>query len=64
MTTATRQLESWKKANPWVVQNMQNSSALCGRFPTREAAEAEANQRGGVVLVSGHTVFFSQMPQL
>ena len=59
-----RQLESWKKSNPWIVQNIQNSSALCGRFPTREAAEAEANRRGGVVQVSGRIVLFSDMPQL
>lgn len=56
--------QAWKRANPWVLQNLQNSQTACGRFPTREAAEAEAKSRGGVVEVRGNTVVFSEMPRL
>lgn len=57
-------LADYRKANPWILQNLQNASALCGRFPTKEAAIEAANQRGGVVAVEGLVVLFSEMPLL
>ena len=59
-----RNYEAWRKANPWVLVNTQNSQAMCGRYPNREAAEKAANERGGVVAVEGHCVLFSEMPLL
>lgn len=60
----TEQISKWKKANPWILQNTQNGNAACGRFPTREAAIAAANERGGVTSIEGNVVYFSEMPNL
>jgi hypothetical protein len=57
-------IQVWKRANPWVLQNMQNSLAACGRYATREEAVEEATRRGGVVSVEGHRVLFSEVPLL
>lgn len=57
-------LAKWKKANPWILQNIQNGNSMCGRFPTRREAEEAAAQRGGVVEVCGQVVYFSEMPRL
>lgn len=62
--TSDKQLNSWKKANPWILQNTQNGLAACGRFPNKEAAIAAANERGGVTSIEGHVVYFSEMPSL
>ena len=62
--TRDQEMARWISANPWILQNTQNGDARCGRFPTREAAVAEANLRGGVVAVEGQRVLFSEMPRL
>lgn len=62
-----RDNEQYRKANPWIIQNLQCSDALCGRYPSREAAEAQgASYRGGVVDVSEsqRIVYVSSMPCL
>jgi hypothetical protein len=59
--------QAWKEANPWVIQNLQNGDARCGRYPSREAAEAAAaSYRGGVVSVneSAKVVYVSEIPNL
>lgn len=58
------EIERYKKANPWILVNIQNAQAFSGRYPTREAAEQAAKERGGVVDVRGFQVFFSEMPNL
>jgi hypothetical protein len=58
---------AYKAANPWVIFNLQNSGAACGRYPTREAAiEAGTTYRGGVVEVDDarYTVCVSEIPRL
>lgn len=60
-----RDTDSYRKANPWYIQNLQNPQALCGRFPTREAAEnAAKSYASGVVAVQGFAVQVSEMPCL
>jgi len=63
MTTRS-DVERWKAANPYILQNIQNSSALCGRYPTLEAATHAAIERGGVVAIEGNVVLFSEVPRL
>lgn len=57
-------LDAWKRANPWILVNTQSSITHCGRYSTREEAVAAANERGGVVSIEGHQVFFSETPRL
>lgn len=59
-----RDLEKWRKANPWILVNVKNSIARSGRYPTLEAAKEEAERRGGCVGVEGNAVLFSEMPSL
>jgi hypothetical protein len=59
-----RDTERWKKANPYVLLNTQNSQARSGRFPSLEDAVEEAERRGGAVAIKGNTVLFSEMPSL
>ena len=59
-----RDNERYRKANPWVLCNLENSIALCGRYPTQEAAVAAADQRGGCKGIHGFQVYFAQMPSL
>jgi hypothetical protein len=59
--------ERYRNANPWTIINLQNTMALCGRYPNREAAEQQgATYRGGVVEVNttSKTVYVSDMPSL
>ncbi len=58
--------DKYRKANPWVIVNVQSTQTACGRFPTKEAAVeyANANYRGGVIGVEGRTVFVSEIPSL
>jgi len=60
----SKDIDDWKKANPWVLVNTQNPTAYSGRYSTREEAVAAANERGGVVSIEGHQVFFSETPLL
>ena len=64
MSRHDAQLAAWRKANPFILCNVQSSQSLCGRFPTLEAAKAEAERRGGCVGVEGCVVLFSEMPRL
>lgn len=60
------EMARWRKSNPWVLVNVQNSQAFSGRYPTREAAEKAASDRGGVIEVqeASRCVLFSEMPLL
>lgn len=64
MSRNAKQIEAYRRRNPWVLVNLQNAQALSGRFPTRQLAEQAAQHRGGVVEVRGYQVFFSETPSL
>jgi hypothetical protein len=62
-----RENEAYRKANPWIIQNLSSIGTGCGRYPTREAAVAAAETyRGGVVSVneSAKVVNVAAMPML
>jgi hypothetical protein len=48
--------EAYRLANPWIIQNNASLGTMCGRYPTRQAAEeAAASYRGGVTHVNENT---------
>ncbi len=60
-------LDNYRRNNPWIIQNMQNSQAMCGRFPSKDAAvQAAQSYRGGVVEVKDEQkiVLVSEVPNL
>ncbi len=68
MSKTTDQLrgenDNYRKANPWYIQNVNNSQAACGRFPTLEKAKEAAESYGGCIGVEGNAVLVSSMPLL
>ncbi len=62
--STVKQMDRWREANPWILQNIQSSQTLCGRFASLDDAVQEANRRGGVVSIRGFVVSFSEMPSL
>lgn len=60
-------LKEFRKANPWVILNIQNSMACCGRFPSRLEAVAYAiAEYGETVSINDEskTVLVSCIPAL
>lgn len=60
-------LVRWREANPWIIQNIQNSNALCGRYASRDdAIERAKTYRGGVVSIddAAKVVYVSEIPRL
>lgn len=57
-----KQLAKWIKANPWILVNVRSIGTMCGRFPTREAAEEHVrrNQFATLVGVEGRNVLFGE----
>ncbi len=59
--------DNYRRKNPWIIQNMQNSQAMCGRFPSKETAmKAAESYRGGVVEVKDDQkiILVSEVPNL